>query len=118
MEHATTDLGKVVLNEPQRRHFAVLLGMLEETLREVERMASGGATAGLSRPSSTTCRRSLPLLITSVMRVEDSTSDKLRGYGAVHPSVARAVDPVVREIHDGLAAVAAELEPRRPKKGE
>lgn len=136
----------VVLTEAQRRHFAVLAMMLEETLAEMEEIARGGSPEGRlvahehdlpadfpdamapvlervravlgrlvdmlsleARPISD-ARRMNALLITSVVRLEDSTSRKIRGYGVVHPSVARDLDPLLGDIHRDLAQLANRLE--------
>ena len=38
------DEPRTLLNGPQRRHFEVLLGMLQDTLSKVERLSSEGAS--------------------------------------------------------------------------
>ncbi|MFI5207437.1 MAG: hypothetical protein ACHQX4_05390 [Gemmatimonadales bacterium] len=136
-----------VLNEPQRRHYAVLLAMLEETLREIEHLASGAPLGGRltpvhsdlppetmrllvgecaqirqrvyalaerlgvpSRPASATSRVHAAL-IASVVHLEDSTADKLAGYGAVDASVERLIDPTIVELRKRLGALAARVHP-------
>jgi hypothetical protein len=136
-----------VVNKPQWRHYAVLLAMLEETLREIERIAEGAVPPGrlsaleadlpretadlllrecadvrervyrladlLAVPSHSTSamRRVSAALITSVVHLEDSTSDRLAGYGPVDPSVERIVDPAIRDLHDRLSSLASRVNP-------
>jgi len=133
----------VVLNEPQRRHFAVLLAMLEDTLADVEAIAAGPAASGRLRAqehdlprgldaalrpyvvqlrgelvaladrlglvgqSHLASRRLQALLLASIVRMEDSTSDRIRGYGAVDESVKREVDPALRRMHATLERMLA-----------
>jgi hypothetical protein len=137
----------LVLNEPQRRHFAVLLAMLEDALREIEALAGGTAPAGRLTPmnsdiqadtagflvrecatlrervyglaeqlevpaqAASASRRVNAALISSVVHLEDSTSDKLAGYGPVHPSVSRLLDPVIRDLHRRLGVLVARMSP-------
>ena len=131
-----------LLNGPQRRHFEVLLAMLQDTLAKVERLASeaapeaGGlvvykedlppgfaasiepmvtelrrliarlsADLGLRRRAVSRTRSIRALLTAEMVRIEDSTADKLRGYGPIDPRVSTAVDPVLRELHALLGSI-------------
>lgn len=136
-----------VLNDPQRRHYAVLLAMLEDALREIEALAAGTAPAGRLTPMTSdisaeaakaitrecgglrervyaladvvgasaqpasAVRRAYAALISSVIHLEDSTAKKLAAYGPVDPSVKRLLDPPIRELHDRLSALAAQVNP-------
>lgn len=144
MEHA---IPHVVLNEPQRKHLAVLLMMLEEAVAEVEQIAAAPAAQarlvaaerdvppefarlvrpycerirarlvaladqfGLEARSVSDARRIQALLVISIVRIEDSFSGKLRGYGKVDPSVAQHLDPALKEIRAMLSELAALLAP-------
>lgn len=136
------DEPRSLLNGPQRRHFEVLLGMLQETLSKVERLASeaapeaGGplvykedlppefaasiepvvaelrrliarlsADLGLRRRAVSRSRSIRALLTAEMVRLEDSTADKLRGYGPIDPRVGTTVDPVLRELHALLGSI-------------
>ncbi|HSA56522.1 MAG TPA: hypothetical protein VLE53_12515 [Gemmatimonadaceae bacterium] len=137
-----SDEGRTLLNGSQRRHFEVLLGMLQDTLSKVERLASEGASdpggpvvykedlppgfAASIEPAMTELRhliarfsadhglrqravsraRSIRALLTAeLVRIEDSTADKLRGYGAVDPELGTTIDPVLRELHALLGSI-------------
>jgi hypothetical protein len=136
-----------VLTDGQRRHYTVLLAMLEETINEVEAMTEGRNAGGRLRHQTgvlperlrTTAqpllervrsdvgalarllavepqevsrvRRLQALLLSTIVRLEDSTSDKIRGYGEVDPGVARAVDPALHRIHGALENLAALVAP-------
>lgn len=145
MSAIPSEFGPVILNEAQRRHFGVLLGMLEDTLFAIERIARedteparlrgvehdlpGGFEAemqrefapvrarlhaladglGLDMRLESDARRAHALLMAAIVRLEDSTSDRVRGYGAVDPSVSRVMDPVIGEMHASLTRLAARL---------
>jgi hypothetical protein len=135
-----------VLNENQRRHFAVLLVGLDDALHRVELLSdTAHPIAGplthhaddlpprfddrvrplvrelRSRighlaevlgtgPREHSRARSIRALVTSaVIRLEDSRARGLRGYGAVDPSVARELDPVIDDLMARFRAVSALL---------
>jgi hypothetical protein len=148
------DEERPLLNGPQRRHFEVLLAMLQDTLAKVERLASdsvphsGGPTAfeddlpagfaasirpavadlhrliarfsselGLRQRAVSRARSVRALVIAEMVRLEDSTADKLHGYGAVDPRVATTIDPLLRELHALLGSILAGVggAPRKPR---
>jgi hypothetical protein len=55
-----------------------------------------------------TCRATLT---SEIVRLDESGAAQLRGYGAVDPSMAEHLDPVVRSIRDELASLRALLDP-------
>jgi hypothetical protein len=55
-------------------------------------------------------RRTVQALLTSeIIRIDDSSPNQLRGYGAVDPRYTDEVAPRLREIRKGLAALATAL---------
>ena len=140
-----------VLNEPQRRRFEVFLELLEESLNEVERIASlpdpvdsvsrigydadtpidfrdrtapiiqrlrrqieavASALEIASRPRSRL--NAIRAIVTAeIVRVEDTFSDKLGGYGTVSRRVKMEVDPELSRIRSDLKALLAELGPNK-----
>lgn len=55
-------------------------------------------------------RRTIEALLTAeIVRLQDSEASKLGGYGAVDPSVATALDPVVRALEADLTAIRRAL---------
>lgn len=141
------DPERSLLNEHQRRHFEVVLAMLQDVLAEVEQLASpvfhgtgaltlyqadlpedfaaaihpflsavrqriGHLAAALGvRPRLMSRAQAIRALLTAEMvRLEDSTTKQLRGYGAVDPRFADEVEPVLREMRDVLASVIALLD--------
>lgn len=63
-----------------------------------------------ARPTSRqqTCRATLT---SEIVRLDESSAAQLRGYGAVDPSMADHLDPVVRDIRRELASLRALLDP-------
>lgn len=136
-----------LLNEHQRRHFAVLFAGLEESLAAIEdlitragRAESDGLTryqpdlpAGFGdaiRPvltelrarvtrlaaelelrgqSRSTAQGIRAILVAEMIRLEDSTSAQLRGYGTVDPRVADVIEPELRALHAILASIQGRL---------
>lgn len=49
------------------------------------------------------------ILIAELVRLEDSTSKGLRGYGSVDPRVEHLIDPRLQALHNLLAAMLARL---------
>lgn len=43
------------------------------------------------------------LLVSEMLRIEDSLSSRLAGYGAVDPALRDALDPVLRRVRDRFA---------------
>ena len=61
------------------------------------------------------------ILSAQMIRVQDGKSSKLKGYGAVDPSVAPEIDAAVEELRAILSALIAQLhaaEPHAPRQGE
>lgn len=124
------------LNESQRRHFAVVLAKLEDTLDEVDRLARPGAKAqhrsltlladdlpadfasrtaavsntvrariadlaaqlGLAPQPASRSRTVRALLIGETVRLQDSVSRALKGYGALDPRAPDVIDPALGEL--------------------
>lgn len=140
-----------LLNEHQHRHFEVILATLEDTLVEVERLASGAPARSLHltqydddlppnlaanaqpalasarhdvarltsqlriRPRRLSIARSIrALLISEIVRLEDSTSRALAGYGEVNPRVARELEPALSDLRSALASIIDLLDGRTP----
>jgi len=144
-----SEIREVVLTEGQRRHFTVLLAVLEETLHDVEAIAAGRSRSGklvraehdlppgfaeAMRPYTarireriraladgldvesrrlSDARRTQALLLTSVVRLEDSTADKLRAYGEVDPRVARVIGPLIADLHAAFGSLLALVNAQR-----
>ena len=86
-----------------RQHVSALRAEIETLGREL-----GLQSRDVSR------RQSIRALLTSeIIRVEESHSTQLRGYGAVDPSIAEVVDPWLAGIRDQLRTISAMLRPGR-----
>lgn len=73
---------------------------------QVERMA---VALGL-RPNIVSLRRIIgAALTTDAVRVEDSLSSQMRGYGAVDPSLAERLDPALLRLAESLEYLASAL---------
>lgn len=57
-------------------------------------------------------------LSAAAIRVEDSMSSQLRGYGEVHASVSKQLDPVLDNMAQTLNGLSAVLRRRTPKSRE
>jgi hypothetical protein len=69
------------------------------------------ATALELRPRQSSRARSIAATLSSeAIRVEESLSSQLRGYGEVHPSVPRYLDPALKEIAQLLTKLSSNLE--------
>lgn len=69
------------------------------------------ATALELRPRKVSRARSIAATLSAeAIRIEDSLSSQLRGYGEVHPTVARHLDPALKEMAQMLTALASGLE--------
>ena len=63
------------------------------------------------RPRKLSRARSVAATLSrEAIRIEDSLSSKLRGYGAVHPSVAEHLDPALAQMAKTLSALASALQ--------
>jgi hypothetical protein len=126
-----------LLNQNQRRRLSTNLVLLENDLGALSRLPELGRTgssyarvrelvAGILQKAATTRATldlgdaNLPSLrrrIAAVaeiwaVRVEDLVARRLQGYGAVHPDLARQLDPPIRELAamlEQLADAAAAL---------
>jgi hypothetical protein len=125
-----------VLNEPQRRHYEVVLASLQRALADIEALTDPGDAeesgqltvfdrdlpgdfAGRIRFSLRTARNRIAQIVqllnltprhrsraaavraaitSAMLRLEDSHSYKMRGYGVVDPSVATHLDPLIDEL--------------------
>lgn len=62
------------------------------------------------KPRRMSRRRAIAAALTSeAIRLEDSLSPQLRGYGALDPSVAQHLDPVLAEMASTLTRLASHL---------
>jgi hypothetical protein len=137
-----------MLNEPQRRHFEVLLAMLQDTLRAIENLAdpTSGPPGSLTtydndlpphlaesvRPALDTLsgvvdtlarklglaprrfsrvRAIRAMVLSEIVRIEDSYADKLRAYGAVDPRVRDTIEPALDALREALESITALLKP-------
>jgi len=74
--------------------------------RQLERMARALSL----QPRTVSLRRAISAtLTTDAIRIEDSLSAHMRGYGAVDPSIAERLDPALLDLADSLVALAASL---------
>lgn len=139
----------LLLTEPQRRHFEVVLAKLEDALDEVDRLArpiaqtsqrptfalladdlppdfasriaraahtARGRIADLAAwlglaPQHASRRRTVrALLIAEMVRLEDSLSPALKGYGTLDPNAPDVIDPALRELLALLATMLRALD--------
>jgi hypothetical protein len=69
------------------------------------------ATALELRPRKVSRARSIAATLSAeAIRIEESLSSQLRGYGEVHPSVAHYLDPALKEMAQLLTALTSSLE--------
>lgn len=62
------------------------------------------------RPRNMSRARSIAATLSAeAIRIEDSLSSQLRGYGEVHPTVVQQIDPALREMAAMLTALASGL---------
>jgi hypothetical protein len=125
-----------VLNEPQRRHYEVVLASLQRALADIEALTDSDETDEIGQltvfdrdlpadfsgrirfalrsargriaqivqllnltPRHRSRAAAIRAAITSAMlRLEDSHSYKMRGYGSVDSSVATHLDPLIDEL--------------------
>ena len=86
-------------SEPHVRAVHQLLGQLAETLRV--------------QPKRVSRRNSVrAVLVTEIVRIEDSLSKGLRGYGEVDPRVHSELDPMLQNVITELQRIRGALESR------
>jgi hypothetical protein len=95
-----------LLNHPQREHLSVLLSQMEDALDRL-RVVSQPRT-GVER-CLTVVDDDLPVRLRNgiepiVTRLREC-AEHLTGYGPVAPGLDAALDPALRELHDGWAAI-------------
>lgn len=71
------------------------------------------AELGLRGQSRSTAQSIRAIVVAEMVRLEDSTSAQLRGYGAVDPRVEDVIEPELRALHALLASINANLAARR-----
>lgn len=135
-----------LLNLHQRRHLAVLLSMMQESIADLEALVAPRphssdnltvydddvppelalATPPVVRRLRDAIRRLADqldiepqhlsrrgcvraLVVTEIIRIEDSRSSRLRGYGPVAPGLAAVLDPVLSELRDAFQSIAGAL---------
>jgi hypothetical protein len=65
------------------------------------------------RPGRVSRARTASALVTAeLVRIEDSYSQNLRGYGPVAPDLAPVLDPMLQELHDGWLEIQRVLDDR------
>jgi hypothetical protein len=143
------------LNANQRRHFEVLLAMLEDELDRIDRLALEPASppAALTvldddlpadfanrarpmmeatrtivrdlaarlrlKPRRVSRRRSISAALTAaIIRIDDSSPDELRGYGAVDPRFAEEFGPALDSIRESINGISALLGRHRAARRE
>jgi hypothetical protein len=100
--------GTLVLDLPDLP--ADLLARVRPELNRVHRSILTLATRfDLDRQPRSRRRRSHALIGTAIVQAEDAKGAALRAYGPVEPSVVRELDPIMHEIGQALAAIAAAI---------
>lgn len=106
--------GPVVYKEDLPPGFAA---SIEPELIELRRLIARFSTDHGLRQRTVSRARSIRALLTAeLVRIEDSTADKLRGYGAVDPELGTTIDPVLRELHTHLRTILTRVD-GTPAKG-
>ncbi len=91
---------------------------LPDDFRAAARETLGGLRATIAelsaqlmlRPRHASRRRTIAATLTSeVIRLQDSLSPHLRGYGALDPTVGQHLDPILTQMATVLAALGARL---------
>ncbi|HEV2179738.1 MAG TPA: hypothetical protein VGR59_05435 [Gemmatimonadaceae bacterium] len=80
--------------------------VLTELRARVTRLAAELDLRGQSRSAAHSIRA---ILVAEMIRLEDSTSAQLRGYGTVDPRVADVIEPELRALHTLLASMQGRL---------
>ena len=109
-----------LLGEPSRRH---VLSIEEQDIPDSFRQHARPIVDGLRKQVSQFAKildlkprrhsraRSVAATLSSeAIRLEDSLSSQLRGYGEVDPSVAEHLDPALKEMARTLGALSAALQ--------
>jgi hypothetical protein len=142
-----------ILNEAQRRHFAVFLELLQKSLGEVERLTrlhsdppqasltlydqdlpeefvrlapsilrglrerveAIAGTLGIGPSHRSRLNTIRAILTAEVVRVDDSFSGKLSGYGSVNPMVEVEIDPQLAALRSDLKTLLASLHQAKTK---
>jgi|SRR6185312_1664658 len=90
--------------------FASAVRPLLTQLRDrIDHLAAALALRGQSRSIAQSIRA---ILIAEMVRLEDSTSAQLRGYGTVDPRVSNVIEPELEHLHALLASIAQLLASR------
>jgi hypothetical protein len=86
-----------------REHAKPVLDIVGKQISEI-------ATRLALSPRVVSSRRAIAATLSSeAIRIEDSLSHQLRGYGAVDPSVARHLDPILKDLASLLSELASAL---------
>lgn len=83
--------------------------VLTELRARAARLARKLSLRGQSRSVARSIRA---ILVSEMVRLEDSTSARLRGYGAIDPRVTDVIDPDLRALHALLASIHKRLATR------
>jgi hypothetical protein len=89
---------------------AAIRPVLTELRARTTRLAARLGLRGQSRSVAQSIRA---MLVAEMVRLEDSTSAQLRGYGAVDPRVKDVIEPELRALHALLAAINGRLSASR-----
>lgn len=107
MEHAGCRLTRVDQDLPE--NFWALAAPLVESLRA---QVASLSTAMALKERHTSSKRLVRAVVTSqLVKLEDSSSSRLRGYGAVDPAVEARLDPALSALQQDLHAVLDLLSP-------
>lgn len=108
--------GPVVFKEDLPPGFAESIEPVVTELRGL--IARLSADLGLRRRAVSRARSIRALLTAEMVRIEDSTADKLRGYGPIDPRVSTTVDPVLRELHALLGSIRVRVDSAPMKRAD
>lgn len=84
--------------------------VLTELRARTTRLAAELELRGRSRSVARSIRA---ILVAEMVRLEDSTSAQLRGYGAVEPGVKEVIEPKLNALHSLLASIHQRLSATR-----
>ena len=108
----------LVAESADDRILSLVADDLPEEFRASARETLGGVRTQIAelsvllmlRPRNVSRRRTIAATLTSeAIRLEDSLSSQLQGYGALDPTVAQYLDPILSQMATILAALAARL---------
>jgi len=85
--------------------------LLTQLRNRIDRLADALALRRQSRSIAQSIRA---ILVAEMVRLEDSTSAQLRGYGAVDPRVSSVIEPELEHLHALLASIAQLVGSRAP----